>query len=120
MENSEISTEYRELINGMEAKLKRKLKARGITYATDEDISDEINDAIYAVNDRRRFDSTPLVFFEKKYTSLIIDLALVSITKYGAEGEKSHSENGIGRVYDTSGQYPEALMSRIVPLAKAR
>ena len=120
METTEINDEFRELISGMEEKLNRKLKARGITYCTAEDISDEIMDAIDAVNERRRFDSTPSVLFETKYKSLIVDLALASITKYGAEGQKAHSENGINRTYDSAGQYPEALLSRIVPLAKAR
>lgn len=120
MNNSEISDEYREIISEMEEKLKRKLKTRGITYCEEADISDEIMDAIDAVNERRRFDFTPSVLFELKYKSLIVDLALASITKYGAEGQTAHSENGISRSYDNAGQYPEALLSRIVPLAKAR
>lgn len=115
-----MNKEYEGIINSMQENLLRKVKARGITYVTDEDIEDEISDAIDAVNERRRFDPTPSTPFEKKYVSLIVKLALASITKYGAEGEESHSENGIGRSYDTAGEYPEALLSRIVPLAKAR
>lgn len=115
-----MNAEYQEIIKSMETSLLRKIKARGITYITDEDVSDEISDAIDAVNERRRFDPTPSTPFEKKYISLIVKLALASITKYGAEGEESHSENGIRRSYDTAGEYPEALLSRIVPLAKAR
>ena len=106
----------------MIASLKRKLKSRGLEHLTqnDNDILDEINDAIFAVNERRRFDATPEKPFEPKYESLIVKLAFASMTKYGAEGESSHSENGISREYDNAGEYPEALLSRIVPLAKAR
>lgn len=105
----------------MTASLERKLKARKLDVLVNEnDLIDEINDAIYAVNERRRFDATPEIPFESKYESLIVKLAFASITKYGAEGEISHSENGISREYDNAGEYPEALLSRIVPLAKAR
>jgi hypothetical protein len=32
----------------------------------------------------------------------------------GAEGEVSHSENGVSRMYDSS-SFPTALISRIMP-----
>lgn len=115
-----MNKEFEELLTDMKNKLRSKLKSRNINYAEENDIEEEISDAIDAVNERRRFEPTPSTPFEKKYASLIVKLALASITKYGAEGEKSHSENGIGRTYDTAGEYPEALLSRIVPLAKAR
>lgn len=106
----------------MVGSLKRKLKSRGLEFLAqnDNDLVDEINDAIFAANERRRFDATPENPFEAKYESLIVKLAFSSMTKYGAEGESSHSENGISREYDNAGEYPEALLSRIVPLAKAR
>lgn len=115
-----MNKEYEEIINSMKGKLQSKVNARNLSYVTTEIIDDEISDAIDAVNERRRFEPTSSTPFEKKYASLIVKLALASITKYGAEGEESHSENGIGRSYDTAGEYPEALLSRIVPLAKAR
>lgn len=116
----DMSSEYKERIAKMQEKLERKLKSRGIIYVDTMDIQDEIMDAIDAVNERRRFDATPSKLYETKYESLIVSLALASITKYGAEGETAHSENGINRNYDSSSNYPESLMSRIVPLAKAR
>lgn len=120
--NEEMSEEmdYRRLIASMQDTLRRKVKARNITYTTEDDLRDEIFEAIQAVNERRRFEPTSSIPFEEKYSSLIVKLALSSIAKYGAEGEKSHSENGINRVYDNASEYPESLMSRIVPLAKAR
>lgn len=116
-----MEVNYDEVIAKMEESLRAKLESRNLNnYATAEIIEDEIKDAIDAVNERRRFEPTPSIPFEVKYKSLIVKLALSSITKYGAEGETSHGENGISRNYDTAGEYPEALMSRIVPLAKAR
>ena len=116
-----METDYDEIISRMRTALTRKLENRGLANAVDsEDIVEEINDAIAAVNERRRFEATPSIPFETKYESLIVKLALASITKYGAEGETSHEENGIVRNYDAAGEYPEALLSRIVPLAKAR
>lgn len=106
----------------MIASLKRKLISRNLEHLAKDDnnLQDEINDAIFAANERRRFDATPETPFEPKYESLIVKLAFASMTKYGAEGEESHNENGISRKYDNAGEYPEALLSRIVPLAKAR
>lgn len=115
-----METNYSAIKLRMRASLIRKLKSRGINNIAEEDLLDEINDAIFAVNERRRFEATPSLPFEAKYESLIVKLALASITKYGAEGEKAHNENGISREYDNAGEYPEALLSRIVPLAKAR
>lgn len=116
----EFSEEYQSLVSNMIDVLRRKVKARNITYTSEDDLKDEIIEAIQAVNERRRFEPTSLIPFEKKYTSLIVKLALSSITKYGAEGEKAHSENGITRTYDNASEYPESLLSRIIPLAKAR
>ena len=107
------------IIARMQESLRTKCSSRGLTYVTEEDIQEEIKDAIFAVNERRRFEATPSTPFEEKYETLIVKLALASITKFGAEGETSHSENGISRKYDNAGDYPEALLSRIVPLAKA-
>lgn len=116
--NEEI--DYQKLMTDMQEALRRKLDSRNIKYVSEDDIKDEIVDAIAAVNERRRFEPTSLIPFEAKYSSLIVKLALSSITKYGAEGEKAHSENGISRTYDNASEYPESLLSRIVPLAKAR
>lgn len=115
-----MAVNYDEIISRMRTTLTRKVASRGLNDISSEDIADEITDAIAAVNERRRFEATPSIPFETQYESLIVKLALASITKYGAEGETSHGENGISRAYDTAGEYPEALLSRIVPLAKAR
>lgn len=108
-----------EQVQDIFAKVQRKLESRNITYVSDDDIYDEIGDAIEVVNERRRFQATPNLLFEKRYKSLITRMCIVSIVKWGAEGEKSHSENNINRNYENGNQYPESLLSEIVPLAKA-
>lgn len=109
-----------EIMSRMQENLRIKCENRGLTYVTEDDITEEIKLAIFAVNNRRRFDATPSTPFEAQYEHIIVQLALASITKMGAEGETAHSENGISRSYDSAGNYPEALLSMIVPLAKAR
>ena len=107
-----------EAITKLQNKLMRKVKRLGFDV-TDDDISDEISDAINFVNNRRGFISTSTCLYEKKFDSIIIDLALASIAKYGAEGEMSHTENGIGRSYENGGKYPYTLIMQIPPLARS-
>lgn len=113
--NQELINNYPS-ISELAATLKRKCTARGFTI-TDDDAVDEIVDAISAVNERRRFTSTSENLYEEKYSSLIVRLAICAIAKYGAEGQTSHSENGISRGYDGGSTYPKALLQEIVPLA---
>ena len=102
----------------LKQKLMRKAKRLGFDVI-EEDISDEIEDAINFVNNRRGFISTSNCLYEEKFSSIIIDLALSAIAKYGAEGEISHSENGIGRSYENGGKYPYTLIMQIPPLARS-
>ncbi len=113
--NKELINKYSNLSNLVET-LVRKCKARGFTI-TNDDALDEIIDAISAVNERRRFIPNEKQLFEEKYNSLIIRLSICAIAKYGAEGQTSHSENGISRGYDGGSTYPKALLQEIVPLA---
>ena len=80
---------------------------------------EEIEDAIKAVNDRRGFTPKDGVEYEEKYSNLICKMALYSLTKMGAEGETSHQENGINRVYQSANDYPDDLLNEITPLIKA-
>lgn len=99
------------------SKLRRKCTARGLNLS-DDILFDEIEDAIEAVNERRGFVPSNAILFEAKYNSLIVRLALSSISKMGAEGETSHSENGIGRTYQNAREYPDDLLNEIIPLVK--
>lgn len=116
------STSNQELINRysnvaiLAETLVRKCIARGFSI-TNDDAVDEIVDAISAVNERRRFIPNEEQLFEEKYNSLIVRLAICAIAKYGAEGQTSHSENGISRGYDGGSTYPKSLLQEIVPLA---
>lgn len=55
---------------------------------------------------------------ESQYTSLQVRVAEALYDKRGAEGEQSHSENGISRSYGTDG-VPLSLLREIVPYATA-
>lgn len=104
-------------ISSLAQTLIRKAQSRGFSINSDDAV-DEIRDAIYAVNERRRFTPTDKQLYETKYDGLILRMALCAIAKYGAEGQTSHSENGISRSYDGGSTYPKALLQEIVPLAK--
>ena len=49
-----------------------------------------------------------------KYHMLQVEIAAYMLNKRGAEGQESHSENNIVRVYG-SADIPDDMLSRIVP-----
>lgn len=51
---------------------------------------------------------------EPRYRSLQIRIALEIDSKSGAEGQLSHSENGVSRTYSSAGVSPE-LLNEITP-----
>ena len=107
-----------EIVKNLHAKISRKLERLDLDFS-DDDIFDEISNAFEAINSRRHFNPTPSVLIENKYRNLAYQLCIASMVKEGAEGEYSHSENGITRGYDSS-DYPESMLKRIVPLARMR
>lgn len=72
----------------------------------------EVKRAIGQINSARRFTPTDKNLYDAKYEHLIIPLCLESIAKIGAEGEKSHTENGVARVYTSK------LLLQVTPLIK--
>lgn len=50
-----------------------------------------------------------------KYDGVHVEIAAYMINKRGAEGEISHSENGVSRTYE-DGDIPPTLLRRIVPV----
>lgn len=106
-----------ENIKNLSITLKRKATSRGFDISNDDAV-DEIIDAIAAVNERRRFEPTEAEPYETKYNGLIVRMALCAISKYGAEGQTSHSENGVSRSYDGGSTYPKSMLQEIVPLAR--
>lgn len=102
----------------LKTKIALQMTARGMETLNSDLITNEIESAIEFVNDKRNFTPTTDVLFETKYKNLIIKMVIYAISKYGAEGEKSHSENGINRSYGSDGEYPLALTNQIIPKVK--
>ena len=50
----------------------------------------------------------------RRYGVLQCEIAQYLLNKRGAEGETSHSENGVNRTYENA-DVPESLMSEIIP-----
>jgi hypothetical protein len=78
----------------------------------------EIDRAIAEINKCRRFTPTETKLYDKKYESLIIPLCVSAFAKAGAEGQTSHTENGIVRNYTSGGDYPKDILNSIIPLIK--
>ena len=96
---------------------KQKAKVK-IKYpdANDAQIELELEMAMDTINDIRGYTPTDGQPLEDRYLNLQINMVIEALSKYGAEGEKSHSDNGVSRVYDNASPYSKALLSRIIPL----
>ena len=109
-------------INTLTNELRVILKSRGmnVTDSNDDDIllQYEIKRAINEINRCRRFTPTDEKPYDVKYEDVIIPLCVCSFAKIGAEGQTSHSENGISRNYTTGGDYPSDILNGIIPLIK--
>ena len=101
-------------------------KLQTILIAKDFNVSDsdkplleyEVERAIAEINKCRRFTPTENAKYDKKYESLIIPLCVSAFAKSGAEGQISHTENGIVRNYTSGGDYPKEVLRGIIPLIK--
>lgn len=98
--------------------LKAVLKSRGLETYDDQVLQYEIKRAINEINRCRRFTPTDEKPYDKKYEDLIVPLCVSSLAKIGAEGQTSHSENGVIRAYNGGGDYPKDLLATIKPLIK--
>lgn len=90
-------------------------------YPTAEDakISLQLELAKEFINDRRGFTPTEDIPLEEKYYGLQVLLAVEALSKEGAEGEKSHSDNGVNRSYENGSPYSDSLANRIIPLGSS-
>ena len=77
-----------------------------------------LNDAKDTINSIRGYKATDQRPLEDKYCNLQVKMALAAYNKMGAEGQKSHTENGITRTYENGGDYPDSLLRQIVPLVR--
>lgn len=89
-----------------------------ITTNDDTVYEEEVKQAIAVINRCRRFNPSDEVLYDEKYEDLIIPLGESSLAKVGAEGQTSHSENGIVRGYGNDGKYPSSILRTIRPLIK--
>lgn len=98
--------------------LKEMLVAKNFQLPPDIILEQEIQNAIGTINRCRRFTPTDDKPYDKKYENLIIPMCVYAMSKYGAEGELLHSENGISRTYSSASDYPKEILSQITPLIK--
>lgn len=104
--------------NTLLSRLTTVLTAKGLDTFTNDYLQYEIDRAIGEINRCRRFTPTAKIKYDNKYEYLIIPMVVAAIAKNGAEGQTSHSENGVSRTYGSSDDYPKDLISQIIPLIK--
>lgn len=114
MENETTNDFYAEFIEALTA----TLEYREIEVPDDAVLKTEIDKAIGEINRCRRFKPTAEKRYDEQYKDMIVPMCMFALAKVGVEGENSHSENGVQRIYVSDGEYPHELMSRIVPLIK--
>ena len=98
--------------------LETVLAGRNLTGFDKTFLTYEIERAIGEINRCRRFTPKQNVLYDIKYEYLIIPMCVASLAKIGAEGQMSHVENGITRMYGVGGDYPTELTRQIIPLVK--
>ena len=84
--------------------------------AEDAQIELELEMAADTINNIRGYTPTDEQPIEDKYLLLQVLLTVEALSKYGAEGEKSHSDNGVSRSYENGSPYSDTLLNRIIPL----
>ena len=93
-----------------------RLKIRITENTSDIELEDLLESAKAVILSRRfPFGEQPAEI-EDKYKDLQIRIAVEMYNKQGAEGETSHSENGISRSY-SSASISEELLREITPKA---
>ena len=93
-----------------------RLKIRITENVTDVELEDILESAKAVILSRRfPFGEQPAEI-EDRYKDLQIRIAVEMYNKQGAEGETSHSENGISRSY-SSASVSEELLREITPKA---
>lgn len=107
-------------ISELVEELKPLLDYYEVDYPTDNDslLELEIKSAIGVINRCRRFTPTDEILYDIKYEDKILPLTIAGFMKNGAEGEVSHTENGVMRQYGDNGKYPKNMLTDIIPLSK--
>jgi hypothetical protein len=94
----------------------QRLKARA-PEISDAEAEELLETAKSAINARRYPYADIPDELERRYLDLQVRIALELYAKIGAEGETSHSENGISRSY-SSAWISEELLSEVTPKAR--
>ena len=87
--------------------------------ATDENWSDDVLNSYLKIagekiiNRAYPYDET-VTEVPRRYGVLQCEIAQYLLNKRGAEGQTSHSENGVSRMYE-SADVPESLMREVIP-----
>ena len=109
----------KETISMLVTKLKAVLISKDFNIPDNDLVLEyEVERAIAEINKCRRFTPKGDSLYDKKYESLIIPLCVSAFAKTGAEGQTSHSENGVTRTYTSGGDYPKDVLDSIIPLIK--
>lgn len=100
-------------MNKLLTAMKTRLQFAG-ELGSDEVLQSHLELAIVTVNDIRQFIPSEGVLVESQYELIVVEMAISTYLKEGAEGQISHDENSIRRSYE-SGFYPPSLLKLIIP-----
>lgn len=101
-------------MNDLLTELKIEMEASGFKTYNDMFLRQKLKQAIGKVNRARRFTPSENMLYDTKYEDKILELAIIFLAQIGAEGETSHSENGISRSY----REEKDVLREIIPLIK--
>lgn len=95
-----------------------KIRTLGIfEEMNDEQIKLFIDEAIHVILSRRFPFGRTEMDFPKEFLQNAFVITKYLLFKQGAEGQTFHSENDIGRAYESS-YVPESMLDNIIPLVK--
>ena len=96
-------------------KLKMWVDIADLDTSHDQKLQLALNRAENKIKERRGWPyDEPM---EARWNELQIQIAIFLYNKQGAEGEKSHDENGVKRTYENA-DIPDSLLNEITPLVK--
>lgn len=88
-------------------------------WLPDESNEDLLNELLLRAEDaikrKRRIPSK--LPMELQYATLQLEIAQFLYNKMGAEGEKSHNENGVNRTYENA-HIPDSMLDTVIPLGR--
>lgn len=88
-------------------------------WLPDESNEDLLNELLLRAEDaiKRKRRTPPELPMELQYATLQLEIAQFLYNKMGAEGEKSHNENGINRTYENA-HIPDSMLDTVTPLGR--